>query len=88
MKHSLWKATPAGINGVTENVLSLITMSRKVAAALFILTCFDSIVICKYIPKTKIRTKSEPSLMYKGWLKPEQILHLLIISRGSLCDKG
>ena len=62
MKHSLWKATPAGINGVTENVLSLITMSRKVAAALFILTCFDSIVICKYIPKTKKRTKSEPSL--------------------------
>ena len=87
MKHSLWKATPAGINGVTENVLSLITMSRKVAAALFILTCFDSIVICKYIPKTKKRTKSEPSL--KRWLKPEQILHLLIlISRGSLCDKG
>ena len=53
MKHSLWKATPAGINGATENVLSLITMSRKVAAALFFLTCFDSIVICKYIPKTK-----------------------------------
>jgi len=45
MKHSLWKATPAGINGATENVLSLITMSRKVAAALFFLTCFDSIVI-------------------------------------------
>ena len=70
MKHSLWKATPAGINGATENVLSLITMSRKVAAALFFLTCFDSIVICKYIPKTKKCTNTDHQKSIPDGLNP------------------
>jgi len=45
MFHQFWRSSSSTLTSSKDNMLGLVKLSRKVAAALFFLTCFDSIVI-------------------------------------------
>ena len=74
MFYNFWQTTASNYTHSAENTLGLVKMSRKVAAALFFLTCFDSIVICKYIDY-----EAYMILRNYNWIYPAIILKTFVL---------
>ena len=73
--------------------MSVITMTKKMASFLFILTCFDSLVTCKLINQNLLRTRKNLILFHLGVecatqkeIDQHLTLGMQLLSRGQYSD--